>query len=250
MDRFARTRLLLGDEAMARLAAARVAVVGLGAVGSYAVEGLARAGIGHLRLVDFDLVRPININRQLFALDSTVGQPKVEVARRRVLDINPDCAVEALCLFVSSETIADVLRPPLDFLIDAVDSLGPKVTLLAGAVRAGIPVISCMGAASRTDPLAIRIGDLSETEHCPLARWVRKRLRRLGITTGIPCVYSLEPPAPVTAPPEPVDKEVHPRGRPRRPLGSLSCVTAVFGLTAANEVILRLAKFPRDSWQT
>lgn len=245
MDRFARTRLLLGEEAMARLAAARVAVIGLGAVGSYALEGLARAGVGHLRLVDFDLVRPTNINRQLLALESTVGHPKVEVARRRVLDINPACEVEALPLFVTAATLPDVLRPPLDFVVDAVDSLGPKVTLLAAAVRSGIAVISCMGAASRTDPTAIRIGDLHETMHCPLARWVRKRLRHLGITTGIRCVYSLEPPAPVTAPPEPVDKDVHPQGRPRRPLGSLSCLTGILGLTAANEVVLRLAGFPQ-----
>jgi TatD family hydrolase len=240
--RFSRTRKLLGDEAMARLARATVAVAGLGAVGSYAVEGLARAGIGRLRLVDFDVVRESNINRQLYALESTLGQPKVELARQRVLDINPRCEVDVLPLFLDAATAGEALKPPVNLLIDAIDSVGPKVALLAAAARAGVPVISSMGAASRTDPQAIRVGDIAETDKCPLARFVRKKLRKLGVERGIRCVYSVEPPPPRRgAPEEPAEEEVLKRGRRREPLGSLSCLTGIFGLTAANEAILFLA---------
>jgi len=247
MHRFIRTEMLLGKPALQRLQHARVAVVGLGAVGSYAVEGLARAGVGHLRLVDFDVVRESNINRQLYALQSTLDRPKAEVARARVLDINPQCEVEALRVFADDDTFGPILRPPLDALIDAVDSLGPKVRLLAAAVKAGATVVSSMGAATRTEPQAIRVADISATDVCPLARLVRKRLRRQGVERGILCVYSVEPPrgslavegaaeaAPAEAPP-------CPRGRERRPLGSLACLTGIFGLTAANEVILGLTQ--------
>ncbi|MBU4459287.1 MAG: tRNA threonylcarbamoyladenosine dehydratase [Verrucomicrobia bacterium] len=245
MNRFARTEMLLGAEGLARLRDARVLVAGLGAVGSYAVEGLARAGIGHLRLVDFDIVQPSNINRQLFALESTLGRPKVEVAAARILDINPGCDVDARRTFIDAATAPDLLAGGVDAVIDAIDSLGPKVALLRAAHQAGVWTVSCMGAATRTDPMAVRIGDLASTERCPLARFVRKRLRRDGIVSGIRCVYSLEPPpppAPFDADPEPVAPGLeHRRGRKRRPLGSLSTLTGMFGLSAATEVILHLA---------
>ena len=217
-------------------------MAGLGAVGSYAVEGLARAGVGRLRLVDFDVVRESNINRQLYALDSTLGRQKVELARSRVLDINPRCEVEILPLFIDHTTVDSVLKAPVDVLIDAIDSVSPKVTLLAAAAKAGIAAVSSMGAASRTDPLAIRIGDIADTEACPLARFVRKKLRKLGVDSGITCVYSVEtPPSLQEAGEEIVETEVFERGRRRAPLGSLSCLTGIFGLTAANEAILRIA---------
>jgi tRNA threonylcarbamoyladenosine dehydratase len=247
MSRFARTELLLGPDALRALAVARVVVVGLGAVGSYAVEGLARAGVGRLRLVDFDEVRPSNINRQLYALDSTLGRPKAEVARARVLDINPRCEVEALCLFADAAAMPRILAGPPDVVIDAIDSVGPKVELIAAAVQAGVRIVASMGAATRTDPSAIRVGDLADTEICPLARFIRKRLKKRGIETGVRCVYSVEPPDPTaarrSAEPEP-DGEPHARGRARRPLGSLSCLTGIFGLIAAREALDLLVGLP------
>ncbi len=248
--RFARTALLLGTRRLQRLQQAHVAVVGLGAVGSYAVEGLARAGVGRLRLVDFDVVEPSNINRQLFALESTCGRPKHEVARARVLDINPECRVEALNLVVAADTVEQVLADRPDLVIDAIDTLAAKVELLAAASRHGLPVVSAMGAARRTDPQAIRVAPLDQTHHCPLARRVRRRLRQLlGSEGQILCVYSTEPcqspPRTPAAPPAAADAAGAPPGsRPpsrRLPLGSLPTVTGIFGLTVAHAALALLA---------
>jgi len=228
---------------MAKLQAARIAVCGLGAVGSYAVEALARIGVGYLRLVDFDEVRESNLNRQLYALESTIGQKKAKLAGARVLDINSDCEAEILDMFVDRENLPTVLAQPLDLVIDSMDSLGPKVDLITAAVEAGLPIISSMGAATRTDPFAIRAGDLFETSGCPLARLVRKRLRRRGIKKGVLCVYSAEESTvqKVTRP-EPKEQSFE-RGRPRAPLGSLSYATGMFGLIAASEAVkLLIAK--------
>jgi len=243
--RFARTELLLGQNAMEKLRRATVAVVGLGAVGSYATEGLARAGIGNLRLVDFDEIRETNINRQLYALDSTIGKPKVEIARNRVLDINPSCRVECLPLFVDKTTVGTILEKPLDIVIDAIDSLGPKVELIAATREAGIEIISAMGAATRTDFSMIRVSDISKTKICPLARLVRKRLRQRNVESGVSCIYSTEPPDPMEdheeTGPELTEKDFLERGRIRKPLGSLSCLTGIFGLIAAREAIMKIA---------
>ncbi|MFH0879905.1 MAG: tRNA threonylcarbamoyladenosine dehydratase [Lentisphaerota bacterium] len=244
MKRFERTKLLLGQEGLERLRQSTVTVVGMGAVGSFAVEGLARAGVGSLRLVDFDEIRESNINRQLFALESTIGRSKVEVARQRILDINPDCEVETHSCFMDRETFSSIFTAPTGALLDAIDSLGPKSELLAAAAKAGIPLIlSSMGAAYRTDPSLIRVRDLSETQSCPLARLIRKRLRRLGVTTGIRCVYSMEkmPPSSQRAVPADQEEEVVQRGRRRTPLGSLACITGIFGLTMACETTMILA---------
>lgn len=235
-DRFCRTEQLLGKEALDRLSQARVAVFGLGAVGSYAVEALARAGIGHLRLVDCDCIRPSNINRQLYALESTLGKPKSEVARQRVLDINPKCDVEAIREFVGKDTVQKLLAKPLDAVVDAIDSVSPKVDLIAAAVQAGLPVISSMGAATRTDPFLIRLGDISETNVCPLARYVRKRLRHRGVNSAVRCIFSRED-ANNKSSSTAVEEETYIRGRARTPIGSLSFITGIFGLIAAGEVI-------------
>ena len=244
MKRFHRTELLLGASGLKKLADARVTVVGLGAVGSFAVEGLARAGVGHLRIVDFDEVRESNINRQLLALESTLGQSKADVAHRRIKDINPRCEVDIHPVFVDAATAPGLLAQPTDALLDAIDSLGPKTELLTAAVRAGIPwIMSSMGAAWRTDPAFIRSGDIAETNRCPLARLIRKRLRRAGIARGIRCVYSTEPlPASALrrAPPDD-EEEVLQRGRRRTPLGSLACITGIFGLTMACDTLRHLA---------
>lgn len=235
MSRFIRTELLLGEPAMATLRDATVVVCGLGAVGSYATEALARAGVGALRLVDFDTVQASNLNRQLYALDSTLGRPKTEVAAERVADINPECRLEPMKTFIDQVTLPDVLHGNPDVVIDAIDSLGPKVSLLRYAVEHGHAVISSMGAATRTDPFAIRVDDIANTVNCPLARLLRKRLRRQGVHAGIRCIYSTEPARRTRA-----AAEAKERGRPRAPLGSLSFMTGMFGLIAAREAVAAL----------
>lgn len=229
--------MLLGPEGCARLAQARVAVFGLGGVGSFAVEALARAGVGAIRLVDHDVVNPTNLNRQLFGLHSSLGTPKVEAARARILDINPDCTVDARRAFIQNETVGDLLAPPVDVVVDAIDSLNAKTALLQACVEGGFPVVSSMGAGGRMDGAAIQVGDLAETRLCPLAAKLRQRLRRRGIPGGIRCVYSLEPRRPSQpAQAEDVDAHVGP-GRRRTPLGTISTIPAMFGLRAAQEVL-------------
>ena len=241
---FARTEQLLGPEACARLAQASVGIFGLGGVGGYAVEALARAGVGHLRVVDHDVVNPTNLNRQLLALRSTLGRPKVEVARERILDIHPGCAVDARQAFVNQDSAPQLLEPPLDLVVDAIDSVNAKTGLIQAAFERGIPVVSSMGAGGRRDGSRILVGDLSETDVCPLAAIIRKRLRRRDIRTGVRCVYSLEP-CRNDLLPHPVDVEVHDGpGRKRTPLGTLSYMPALFGLRVAEEVIRTLLALP------
>jgi len=244
MQRFSRTRLLIGDEAFERLRSGHVAIIGLGAVGGYALEGLARAGIGRFTVVDFDLIKPTNINRQVLALESTLETLKTEAALQRVGGINPACRAEGLNLFVDQDTVSVVLEKQPDVIIDAIDALNPKVQLLQAAHASTIPTFSSMGAALRTDPLKIRVADLSRTDHCPLAKRIRKRLRREGITTGITCVYSTESVSFDFSSPEPDEpsEQIIERGRERNTLGSLPTVTAIFGLTLANEVIQLIGK--------
>lgn len=246
-ERFRRIELLIGPEGLSRLHESHVAVIGLGAVGGYTVEALARAGIGHLRLVDSDVVHSSNINRQLYALESTIGLPKVEVARERVLQINPACQVEALRVFVDAETVDEVLAGPPDLVIDAIDAVAPKVELLASLASQGIPAICAMGAAMRTDPSAIRVGSLADTKHCPLAKQVRKRLRKRGVDLGITCVYSVEPANPRYTAESPEAGEVHQLSTKPRALGSLPTMTGIFGLTCANVALQMLLGdlFPR-----
>jgi tRNA A37 threonylcarbamoyladenosine dehydratase len=241
---FGRVALWVGAEGLRRLGRARVLVVGLGAVGSFALEALARSGVGHLRLVDFDRIGPSNLNRQLLALASTLGHPKVEVARERVLQIDPRIEVETLPAFFSAGEAERLLAPPLDFCVDAIDSLGPKVELLSACVARGLPVVSAMGAAGRRDPTRVRVTSLVATRVCPLARGVRKRLARRGISADVTAVWSSEPPAPATrlAPEnDPIDDEqTLRRGRTRRPLPSMIHLPGVFGLCAANHVVWSL----------
>lgn len=236
-DRFVRTRLLLGDAAMEALAGARVTIVGAGAVGGHVIEALARSGVGHLRIVDSDTVHESNLNRQLLALESTLGQPKAGLAAARVRDINPACEVEALRLFVNADTYDTVLEPAPDALVDAIDSLNPKVGLIEAGVQRGLAVFSSMGAARHLDPAAIQVADLRATKQCPLARSVRIRLHRRGIRTGVTCVYSTEPAPMALDEPEEVQD---PPGRPRQPMGSLATITGIFGLTLAHAVIRHL----------
>ena len=235
---------MLGIEACERLRKSFVVVVGLGAVGSYAVEGLARAGIGRLRIIDFDKVAISNINRQLYALESTIGRQKCDVARERVLDINPSCQIEAINGFIDASTLPTYLSDSPDIVIDAIDSLNPKVQLISGVISHNIQLISCLGAALRIDPTQIRIAPISEVHHCPLGKTVRTRLRRRGIPTDFPCVFSdeqLPNPLPIASPAEPLGENPQLwRGRIRNTLGSMPTITGMFGLTAANHAIKML----------
>ena len=176
-----RTAILIGAGGVERLRRAHVLVAGLGGVGSYTAEALARAGIGALTLADHDRVAPSNLNRQLVALRSTIGRRKTEVMAGRVREINPDCRLTLIDDFLSEDQMAHYLAPGFDQIVDAIDSLGSKVALIETAVRLGVPLVSSMGAGGRLDPTRVRAGDLMETRVCPLAREVRSRLRRRGI---------------------------------------------------------------------
>jgi tRNA A37 threonylcarbamoyladenosine dehydratase len=246
MDRFMRTERLLGEERFQLLQEKTVTVVGLGAVGGFALEGLVRAGIQHLRIIDFDTIQPSNLNRQLLALESTIGRPKAEVAKERVLAINSGCHIEALQIFAGEDTLEQIFDPKPDLLIDAIDSLNPKTQLLHGAYERKIPTISSMGAALRTDPTCIRSGDLFTTSNCPLAKHLRKRLRRRGVGEGIFSVYSIEKIDFDYQQPEDEknvgDTPYSDRGRQRNVLGSLPTITGIFGLTIANHAIMKLSQ--------
>ncbi len=237
---YSRSELLLGEAALERLRQARVTVFGLGGVGSFAVEALARAGVGHLRLVDHDVVGSSNLNRQLFALRSTLGQPKAEVAATRVRDINPDCEVESRITFIHLDTLPDLLEPRPDVMIDAIDSLTCKVALIRAAHEQRIPILSAMGAGGRMDSSQLQVGDLSQTHLCPLAARVRRELRKVGISDGVCCVYSLEP-ADNKRPANPLDLGAHQGpGRVRTPVGTISYLPAMVGLKVAEEVLKML----------
>lgn len=236
MLRFTRTEQLLGEEMVERLAGAGVVVCGLGAVGSFAVEALARAGVGRLRLVDYDRVSLSNINRQLYALSSTVEMKKARVARERVLDINPACEVEILDTFIDENSIESVLAGSVDVVVDAIDSLSSKVHLIKNALDKGLHVVSSMGAAGKLDANAILTGDISKTHTCPLARSVRRRLHRMEIREGVTCVYSTE--AARNKRPSVCGEEPAFDGNRTAPvIGSISYITAIFGLKAAYEAI-------------
>ncbi|MBD5389048.1 tRNA threonylcarbamoyladenosine dehydratase [bacterium] len=224
MDRLHRIRLLLGDAAVERLAHATVMVVGCGAVGSFAIEALARSGVGHLILIDNDTVDTSNINRQLFALTSTVGMAKVDVAAARVRDINPDADVVTHQIFWDADT--DVAAAP-NIVIDAIDSLSSKVALYTWCAARGIPVVSSMGAARKRDISAIRVGKLSKTTVCPMAAAMRRMVRGRNLP-DVMTVYSVEAAAP--------------QSTPGHTFGSIVTVTGAFGLHLANLVMDYLVK--------
>ena len=237
---FERTRIIVGDAGIARMRRSRIFLAGLGGVGSFAAEALARMGVGELVLADFDEVAPSNLNRQLVALNSTVGRKKIEVMAERIRDINPDVRLTLLDRFLSAEDMDRLLDRRFDYVVDAIDSLNSKVALIAAARDKGLPVAASMGAGGRLDPGRLRIGDLMDSEVCPLARQVRRRLRRRGIERGVLAVWSTEMPC-APLPPEPVG-----HGRPRAVNGTVSYMPALFGMTLAGSVIQRLLSAPAD----
>ena len=244
-DQFQRVELLLGSESVKRIRNAFVVVLGLGAVGGFATEALARSGVGKLRLVDHDKIKESNLNRQILATWNTIGIKKCIAAKDRVLSINPHCAVEDCDLFMHKETLPEILAGNPDIVVDAIDSLNPKTEVLAALIESGQTGISSMGAALRTDPTKIQVGNLAKITHCPLASMLRKRLRRRGIEPNITSVYSNEETRlyyrDAILPPEMSEDNDNELGRRRTSLGSLPTITGIFGLTIANWVLMRLS---------
>lgn len=189
-----RTQLLLGDESLQKLQQSHVLVVGLGGVGAYAAEQLCRSGIGSMTIIDGDIINETNRNRQLLGLKSLEGLGKAEMMGQRLLDINPELQLTVLSEYIRDERMIDILRSqPFDYIIDCIDTISPKLYLMLHAVALKIPIVSSMGSGGKTDPMKIRIGDISETEGCALARVMRKRLRSHGVEKGIKVVWSAEP---------------------------------------------------------
>lgn len=231
---FSRQMLLLGEESQKKLERSAVLLFGVGGVGSYVAEALARAGVGRITLIDPDEVALSNCNRQLAALHSTLGQKKAQVMARRIQDINPQCQAEALCLFYGPETRGQIRMTEYDYIVDAIDTVSSKLLLAEEAQRAGVPLIASMGTGNKLDPSRFRIGDISETSVCPLARVMRRELKARGIF-HLEVLWSDERPlTPLSG------GEAPPPGRRQTP-GSLSFVPSVAGLMIAGHVILRLA---------
>lgn len=236
MPQFERARILLGKDGLRNLSGRHVFVAGLGGVGSWCAEALARAGIGRLTLLDHDVVAPSNINRQLPALLSTVGQSKARLMALRIHDINPECKLKIHREFLKADNVNELVPEDCDYVVDAIDSLACKVALVGESVKRGLKVASSMGAGNRLDPGRIKIADIGKTEMCPLARQMRKRLQRhYGIRKGILTVYSDEQPSD-PLPPQPVDGP----GRPRAINGTISYMPPLFGFMLAGAVIQRL----------
>ncbi|MCL2580412.1 MAG: tRNA threonylcarbamoyladenosine dehydratase [Oscillospiraceae bacterium] len=244
INQFSRTELLLGKDGMERLSGARVAIFGIGGVGGYTAEALARSGIGQLDLFDDDKICVTNLNRQLFATHSTVGQYKVDAAKARILDINPDAAVGAHKLFYMPETSGDVDFSQYDYIVDAIDTITGKLELIVKSGESGVPIISSMGAGNKLDASALEVADIYSTSVCPLARVMRQELRKRGIER-LKVVYSQEPAielkedmhagckAGCVCPPGTARKCTHRRQIP----GSSAFVPPAAGLILAGEVV-------------
>lgn len=239
-DQYSRTRLLLGRDGLEQLRSARVALFGLGGVGGYTAEALARSGIGALDLVDDDTVNLTNLNRQVLALHSTIGQYKVDVAAARIADIDPTITVRTYKTFYLPETADQFDFSQYDYVIDAIDTVTGKLALIAQAKAAGVPVISCMGTGNKIDPMGFQVADISKTSGCALARIMRKECAKRGLK-GVKVVYSQE--LPLSPQPDPEDiPEPQREGSTRRSTpGSTAFVPAVAGMMMAGEVIRDLA---------
>ena len=235
-ERFEREAYLLGEEAVERLSRCRVALFGLGGVGSYAAEALARSGVGELELIDSDTVSRSNINRQLCALEDTVGKPKVEVVAARLRQINPAIRLSCRQEFFLPETAEGFDFSSYDYVIDAIDTVSGKIAIAQCAAAAGVPMISCMGTGNKCDPTAFVVTDLAKTDTCPLARVMRRELKKRGIC-HLTVVYSKEPPLPL------LGECVGDGGKPVP--GSLAFVPPVAGLIAAGEAVKTLIGWNR-----
>ena len=235
-EQFSRTQILLGEEAVEKLKNARVAVFGVGGVGGYTVEALARCGVGNLDLIDSDTVSVSNINRQILATHSTVGMLKVEAAKARILDINPECHVRTYPIFYLPDTAEQFDFTAYDYIVDAIDTVTGKLQLAERAVAAGTPIICSMGTGNKLDPAAFMVSDISKTSMCPLARIMRKELKKRGIN-HLKVVYSQE-----EALTPDVDEEELKRTGKRQIPGSVAFVPGAAGLILAGEVVKDLIK--------
>jgi tRNA A37 threonylcarbamoyladenosine dehydratase len=238
-DWLKRTELILGNEGLEKLKTANVLVVGLGGVGAYAAEMLCRAGVGSMTIVDGDAVHPTNRNRQLPALKSTEGLPKADVMGQRLKDINPDINLTIIQEYLKDDRMVEVLDMGFDYVVDAIDTLSPKIFLIFHTMNKKMPLVSSMGAGGKYDPTRIAISDISETTDCTLARILRKRLHRLGVREGFTAVYS----------PELIDKSkiVPTNGEQNKAsiVGTISYMPAAFGIACASVVIRDLVAIPR-----
>jgi tRNA A37 threonylcarbamoyladenosine dehydratase len=232
----ARTQLLIGEEAIARLSNAHVLVAGLGGVGAYAAEQLVRAGVGQLTVVDGDKVNPTNRNRQLPALISTTGRPKTEVMAERLLDINPDLKLTVIQEYIKDQRMIDILETGYNYVVDAIDTLSPKVYLIYHTMRLGMPLISSMGAGGKFDPSQVKIVDISQTNNCKLAYYMRKRLHKLGIWSGFKAVFSPEEVSRQSV--ELSEGEINKKST----VGTISYMPAIFGCFCAAGVLEDLLK--------
>ena len=231
-----RTELLVGAEGLERLFESSVAVIGLGGVGAYAAEMLCRAGVGHLILLDSDVVSESNKNRQLIALDSTIGKPKIAVLAERLKDINPDVRLTLINCYLEEGSIPQLLgEHKVDFLVDAIDTLAPKIALIKYCVESGIPHASSMGAGAKFDATAVRLADLSKSYNCPLAYILRKKLRKVGISKGFKVVFSEELPR------REAIVAVEERNK-KSNVGTISYLPAVFGCVCAQAAVEHLLK--------
>jgi tRNA A37 threonylcarbamoyladenosine dehydratase len=237
---FSRTERLLGTEAVAILKTSHVAVFGIGGVGSFIAEALARCGIGHLTLIDADLVCASNLNRQLIALYSTIGKPKAEVMSARIRDINPDAQVTVYNLFYNAETASVIDLASFDYIADAIDTVDAKVELIARAQQAGTPIMSCMGAGNKLDPTRFEIEDIYKTSVCPLCKVMRKRLAERNID-ALKVVFSKENPQPCSTDEVIPDTDTQLPKRRNAP-GSIAFVPSVAGLILAGEIVKDLLK--------
>ena len=241
-ERFCRTAMLIGEAGLARLEAARVAVFGIGGVGSFAAEALARAGVGRLVLVDSDTVAASNLNRQLAALHSTLGRSKALVMKERIADINPAAAVEVIEDFFLPERAGLFFRGTYDYIVDAIDTVAGKIGLVMEAKKRTIPIVSSMGAGNKLDPTKFEVADIYETSVCPLARVMRRELKARGVRK-LTVVYSKEKPRqPLFVPMEERGEAGSAGGFARQPPASISFVPAVAGLILASVVVRSIAE--------
>ncbi len=235
-----RTKLLLGDEGLKKLKSASVLVVGLGGVGAFAAEMICRAGIGSMTIIDGDSVHESNRNRQILALKSTGGKPKAGIMQTRLLDINPDLKLTAVQEYIKDDRMIEILDAGFDYVVDAIDTLSPKVFLIFHSLQKKIPVVSSMGSGGKYDPLKINISDISETTDCTLARILRKKLHRLGVKEGFTAVWS----------PETIDKSkiisVSAEQNKASIVGTISYMPAAFAIACASVVIRDLAGISRQ----
>lgn len=235
LNRLTRTEMVLGSEGLDILKGAHVAIFGVGGVGSFAAEALARSGVGHLTLVDFDRIALTNLNRQLHALETTIGQYKVDVMKARIAQINPDIQVEAVKLRYDAETSETIFADGFDFVIDAIDMVTSKIHLIVTCQEKGIPVVSSMGTGNKLDPTQLVMADLSKTSVCPLAKVMRKELKARGVKK-LMVVYSTEPPV------EPLNLDPSPTNPRKVTPGSVSFVPPVSGFFMASYVVRTLIK--------